>query len=103
MTKAIKAQLQELKANIEGVHRFEEEGSRYGMLIIDRGELLFFQQNDDALLCDVSARYSLINPASIKEWDNGHKITEEERAALLEKIIHFYKKAYKDELKVFNG
>src|SRR5687767_4573517 len=101
MDKETKALVQELKANTESVHRFTEGDNNYGILIIARGELLFFQENDAALICDVSARFALINPKTIKEWDNGRKITDEEKEKLLEKIMHFYKKAYTDELKIF--
>jgi len=101
MNKSEQAQIQELKTNIAGVHRFTEGGDRYGMLIIARGELLFFQKNESGLICEISARYSLINPKTIKQWDNGNKISEEEREKILEKIIHFYKIAYKNDLKVY--
>lgn len=100
MSKATKAQLQELKGT-DTAYRTEEEGNRYGLKILNRGEELFFQQNEDALICEISASLLLINPTTIKEWDNGKKISEEERAVLLEKILRFYKEAYKDELRVF--
>jgi len=50
------------------------------------------------LICDISARFSVIDPDSIRQWDNGKKISDEERASLLAKIIELYKKAYKDDL-----
>ncbi|GAA0538000.1 hypothetical protein LX66_2025 [Chitinophaga japonensis] len=101
MNKSEQAQIKELKANIDGVHRFTDGTDKYGMLIIARGELLFFQENDKGLLCEISARYSLINPKTIKQWDNGDKISEEEKDQILAKIIHFYKIAYKNDLTVY--
>ncbi|WP_143305679.1 hypothetical protein [Chitinophaga vietnamensis] len=101
MNKEDIAQLQQLKANIEGVHRFNENGNHYGLLIIARGEALFFQENDKALFCDVSARYALIHPNTIQQWDNGNKISDEERERIIQQIVHLYKLAYRDDLKVF--
>ena len=102
MNKATLAQIKELKADINSVHRFTEGNDQYGIYIIARGELLFFQQNDAAFLCDISARDALIIPDTIKSWDNGKKITAEEKPALLETIIRLYKQAYKDDLTIFS-
>ena len=102
MYKETKQLLKELKENVDSVYRFEEDGNKYGLLIISRGDLLFYQENEKALVCEISARYSLIAPETIKEWDNSHKITAEERPAILEKIQHFFKKAYQNDLKVFS-
>ncbi|MGN7824823.1 hypothetical protein HGH92_23120 [Chitinophaga varians] len=101
MNKDALAQIQQLKSDVNGVHRFVDGENKYGLLIIARGELLFFQENDKALICDVSARYALINPATIKKWDNGDKISDAEREEIVQKIILYYKKAYRDDLKIF--
>lgn len=94
--------VKELKATITGAHEFEENGTvLYKIQILGRGEELFFQRNNDALICDISALLSMINPKTITKWDNGNKILDEERTSILEKIIELYKKAYKDDLKVF--
>ena len=49
---------------------------------------------------DISARFALIDPKSIKSWDNQTTISHEERTALLAKIIELYKIAYKDDLEL---
>ncbi|WP_343565697.1 hypothetical protein [Sphingobacterium sp.] len=90
---------EETKSTITGVYEFkDEDGVIYKMKILGRGEELFFQKNGSALICDISARFSVIDPESIRQWDNGKKISDEERAFLLAKIIELYKKAYKDDL-----
>src|SRR5262245_49202349 len=101
MTKDAKAQLAKLKENFVNVTRFEEEGNKYGIYIVDRGELLFYQENEKALFVEISARYALINPDTINGWDNGHKITAAETPALVERIQYFYKKAFREEIKIF--
>ncbi|PRD54740.1 hypothetical protein [Sphingobacterium gobiense] len=91
----------EIKSTITGAYEFkDEDGVIYKMKILGRGEELFFQKGDDAFICDISARFSVIDLKSISKWDNGKKISEEERASLLAKIVELYKKAYKDDLKL---
>ena len=92
----------EIKSTITGAYEFKENGGiSYKMKILGRGEELFFQKGDNAIICDISARFSAIDSQSIKRWDNGKKISDEERAVLLAKIVELYKKAYKDDLKEF--
>lgn len=91
--------VKELKNTISGAHEFKDsDGTMYKMKILGRGEELFFQIGDDALICDISARFSVIDQMSIKRWDNGHKISDKERALILVKIVELYKKAYQDDL-----
>lgn len=93
--------VKEIKSTITGAHEFtDEDAIPYKLKILGRGEELFFQKGDDALICDISARFALIDPKSIKSWDNKHQISDDERTALLVKIIEFYKIAYKDDLEI---
>lgn len=99
-SKATKATINELKTDSRA-YRYEEDGNKYGLLILYRGETLFYQENDRALLCEIAARFAFINPDTIAHWDDNTAIGTEERAVILEKIITLYKKAYKDDLKIF--
>lgn len=91
----------EIKDTITGAHEFtDKDAITYKLKILGRGEELFFQKGDDALICDISARFPLIDPKSIKSWNNKHKISDDERTVLLAKIIELYKKAYKDDLEI---
>ncbi|WP_313492027.1 MULTISPECIES: hypothetical protein [Sphingobacterium] len=93
--------VKEVKSTICGFHEFKEkDGTTYKIKILGRGEELFFQKNDNALICDISARFAVIDPTSIKRWDNGSKIYDEEREAILVKIIELYEQAYQDKLEV---
>lgn len=91
--------VKEIKSTITGVYEIKDDGIIYKMKILGRGETLFFQQGDDALICDISARFAVIDPKSIKQWDNGNKISDEERMIIVDRIIEMYKQAYKDDLK----
>jgi hypothetical protein len=97
---ATRATINDLKTD-QRAYRYEEDGNTYGLLILYRGETLFYQENDRALLCEIEARFAVINPETIAQWDDNTEIGTTERAAILEKIITLYKKAYKDDLKIF--
>lgn len=93
-----------IKSTITGAHEFMEDDSViYKIKILERGDALFFQKNDDALICEISARLAMINPATINKWDNGNKISDQERTVIVEKIIELYKRAYKDDLAIFKN
>lgn len=99
-SKATIATINELKSD-QRAYRYEEDGNKYGLLILYRGETLFYQENDRALLCEIAARFAVINPETIAQWDDNTTISTAERAAILDKIITLYKKAYKDDLKIY--
>lgn len=91
----------EIKDSLTGAFAFiDQDAATYKLKILGRGEELFFQKGDEALICDISARFPLIDPASIKRWDNRRKITEDERIDILSTIIGLYKQAYKDDLEI---
>ncbi|WPQ65174.1 hypothetical protein SIO70_09990 [Chitinophaga sancti] len=99
-SKATIAIINELKTD-QRAYRYEEDGNKYGLLILYRGETLFYQENDRALLCEIAARFAVINPETIVQWDDNTDIHSDERAAILDKIMTLYKKAYKDDLKIY--
>lgn len=93
-----------LKSTISGAHEFEANGAViYRIKILGKGEELFFQKDENALICDISASLAMIHPKTITKWDNGNKISDEERTVILEKIIELYKQAYKDDLGIFKN
>ncbi len=94
--------VKEIKSTITGAYEIDgKDGHKYKLKILGRGEELFFQKDDNALICEISARHVAIEPKGIRRWDNGYKISDEERTLILETIIDLYKKAYKDDLVVF--
>lgn len=92
--------IKELK-NDDSASEFVDE--TYGVIrlkTIYRGEGLYFQLNDRALICAISARDAMLSKKSIKRWDNGKPIAEQERDMILEIIKHYYPKAYLSELTI---
>lgn len=100
MNNNLKPLIDSLKNDFEKVHRFEENGELLGLLILGRGENLFFQKGDKAFICDISARDSELDKSSIKKWDDGTKISIDQKKDLAIKIADLYKKFYKDQLKI---
>ena len=96
----LKPLIDSLKNDFEKVHRFEESGELFGLLTLGRGENLFFQKGDKAFICDISARDSELDKSSIKKWDDGTKISLNQKKELAVKISDLYKKFYKDQLKI---
>jgi hypothetical protein len=91
---------EQLKNDRQRVHRLVINGNEYGLLIIDRGERLFFQKGDHVLLCDVSARFAKLMSSSVKNWSDGTPITGNAKKELLEEIAAAYQVAYIDELEI---
>ena len=68
----------------------KEQG--YKIRIINRGECLFYQEGDRAVICDLDIKGYTIPVKSIKKWDDGKKITEEERDRIKERIRLYFLK-----------
>ena len=75
-------------------------GNVYSIRVIGRGEDLFFQENDKALLCVIDAIDSIIYAKSIKSWDGEKKMNGAEKNRVLELIKYYYKIVYKSNLQV---
>jgi hypothetical protein len=59
-------------------------GEQCKLQILGRGELAFYQQGDRALLMEILAGHGVIFAASIRRWDDGKKVTPEERETVIE-------------------
>ncbi|MDS0797217.1 hypothetical protein NUV26_34195 [Burkholderia pseudomultivorans] len=68
------------------------------LLIIYKGEGLFFQENGRALICEISARNAIFNKGSLKEWDDGTSLDAQDKERVAALIAKYYTLAYKDEL-----
>jgi len=68
-------------------------GSRsYAIRVLGRGEMLFFQEDENALICEIDASNSVIFSKSIKGWSNKPKMSNVERDRVMAIIIELYKK-----------
>lgn len=79
---------------------YTENGNMYGIMVLGRGENLFFQENDKALICEIDAIDSIIYAKSIKSWDGEKKMNGAEKNRVLELIKYYYKIVYKSNLQV---
>ena len=70
------------------------------LLVVYKGEGLYFQIGGEAVICVVSARDAMLSKKSIKKWDSGRNIDEAERDQVAAVIAKYYKLAYKDDLTV---
>ncbi|MEZ0609347.1 hypothetical protein ACAW74_12560 [Fibrella sp. WM1] len=72
----------------------------YKIKIIGRGEQLFYQQEDKALICEIQVRNDLIYRDSIKRWDDGSWIDENQKEIILHRIINYFRMFQGVEAKV---
>jgi len=87
--------------NNSTVKRFkDEEGNIYGIRVIGRGENLFFQENEKALICDIDAPASLVYSASIKNWESNKKMSKKEKGRVLTLIKCYYKKCINENVTI---
>ncbi len=92
--------IKELKVN-DSVYAYQDQVlGAIRIMIIYRGERLYFQLNDKAIICIISARDAMLSRKSLKIWDNGDKITESEVDKLCPIICKFYEKSYGDNLTI---
>jgi hypothetical protein len=85
--------IQELKNSTDIGLRFERNVEHnYKIRIINRSEQLFYQQEDIAFICEINPHESIIFKDSIKKWDNGVKITDDEKEVIFDRLILYFKK-----------
>ena len=80
-----------LKAEIHNGPRAENNTEQqYKIRIIERGERLFYQCHDKALICEFDPYSTTVFLSSIRKWDDGKKMNPEERELYLERLkLHF--------------
>ena len=59
-----------------------------------RGENLFFQENERALICEIDAINGVIYSKSIKKWEGAKKMNTEEHNRIIALIATYYKESY---------
>ncbi|CAI8836387.1 transposase [Kosakonia quasisacchari] len=98
--KAWREELQELKRDSSAFQFHDVEWGIIRLKLLYRGEFLFFQRNEQALICEVSARYATLDKKSLKRWDDGSVIGACEREALAKIIARYYQLCWKDDLRI---
>lgn len=72
----------------------DNQGNLYGIRVLGRGNNLFFQENEKALICEIDAVHAVIYTKSIKNWEGEKKMKTEERERVISLIVEYYKKIY---------
>ena len=94
VSKADREYLRELK-QAEPFTGFRERtaaGQECKVQILGRGETAFYQQGDRALLLEVLAGRGVVFASSIRRWDDGKKVTDEERETIVEVLTRVMQK-----------
>ncbi|AIM37864.1 hypothetical protein KO02_15095 [Sphingobacterium sp. ML3W] len=86
--------IKELKEDLTVNRWNDKDGNSYGIRVLGRGESLFFQENEKALLCDIDAAYAIIYVKSIKNWEGEKKMNVQERGRVIALIEKYYKEVY---------
>ena len=92
--------IEDLKQS-DKVNRFKTgDGNEYGIMVLGRGTNLFFQENNQALICQVDARHSVIYTRSIKSWEGEKRMSQNEKDRVIALIEKYYQKVYCPDKKV---
>lgn len=92
--------IQELKETTVATPRVEvNQEEDYKVRIINRGEQLFYQQENRALICEIQPTESIVYTDSIKRWDDGKPVTDEEKRRIITRLDSYFKKYQEAEAK----
>lgn len=61
----------------------------YRIRIVSRGEQAFYQQNDRALLVEISPAKNALSSRSIRRWDDGSPVTANERDIIVQRMVAY--------------
>jgi hypothetical protein len=67
-----------------------ENGEACFIRILHRGEQLFYQQGEKALICEISTTHGRCYVDSIRKWDDGSKISDDEKTVIYKRISNWW-------------
>ena len=87
---------------IEGlVSRVEiNKEHNYKFRIVSRGDQLFHQDGDRALLIQMNPYDYAIYTKSINNWDDGEKITDQEKELIISRVKDYFKNFQDSDVKI---
>jgi len=86
--------IQELKKDNDKTFTMNYDNKTLHMKILNRGEQFFYQDGDRAFICEISVFADIIYTESIKRWDNGEKINNNEMEEVKRNIERFFMDIY---------
>jgi hypothetical protein len=88
-----KDEIKNLKAD-NSTGKYIETNSRenYKIRVVRRGEGIFYQDGDRALICPTDPFLPIISVSKASRWDDGERPTEEEISKMKERIIKYFQK-----------
>lgn len=82
--------LKDIKADAKINEKVDKTGT-FKIKILNRGEQLYYQSEDKALIFEIGLLPKIVLfTKTIKKWDNGKKVTDEERSILYERITQYF-------------
>jgi hypothetical protein len=102
VSKADREYLRELKQAepFTGYRERTTAGEECKLQILGRGEMAFYQQGDRALLLEVLAGRGVVFAYSIRRWDDGKKVTDEEREVVIEMMSRVMQKLGHEKVEI---
>lgn len=64
----------------------------YAIRVLGRGDMLFFQEDENALVCQIDASNAAIFSSSVNSWNNKASMSSDEKERVLSLIVVLYKK-----------
>lgn len=86
--------IEQLKGNSTVNRLIDNQGNSYWIKVLGRGENLFFQENEKALICEIDAVNGTIYSKSIKNWEGEKKMSTVEQDRIILLIAKYYKEIY---------
>jgi hypothetical protein len=83
-----------------GFREQASDGTAVKIKILGRGEVAFYQRGERGLLLEVLAGRGVLFAKSIRRWDTGEKVTDAERAQIVEDVSRVLKKLGATEVEV---
>jgi hypothetical protein len=91
--------IQELKADHSQAYRLPSaDGVARVARILHRGEQLFYQQGDRAVILEISLPGAFVDLKSARKWDDGSKIDEQSKESIFQHLKPFFRTVCKVDL-----
>lgn len=91
--------IQQLKSNKDEAFPITSDGKISYLKILNRGEQLFYQEDNRALICEISVIHDVVIDESIKKWDSGEKVTDKEKNQIRKNIERFFAESYQTNIR----